>query len=151
MSSIRKSMSLESRWRMARICSAPSDADAGMVAGAAAGRGAPRRERPSAAATSSGIAPLKRIAKKLRNASKRRSKLKSPISQNTLGIVGQDLILPADFQSACSGRVQRVREADRRSASRMESCPTYFFLSLSAFTYFSGDLLKVSLSSLLQK
>src|SRR5262249_42194982 len=125
MSSIRKSMSLESRWRMARICSAPSDADAGMVAGAAAGRDAPRRERPSAAATSSGIAPLKRIAKKLRNASKRRSKLKSPISQNTLGIVGQDAILLADFQSACLAE----RSAwDYKSPGRMESCPALLLL-----------------------
>src|SRR5260370_23653712 len=63
---MRKSMSLESGWRIARIWRAPSDALVG--AGVAAGRAVVRRVRPSVAATSSGIAPLNRMAKKLRKA-----------------------------------------------------------------------------------
>src|SRR5258707_6097176 len=84
---MRKSISRESRWRIARICKAPSDGFITTGGGAEAGLGAARRDSPRAEATSSGRTPLNNMAKKLRNARIRRSNLQSPIFQNTLGEV----------------------------------------------------------------
>src|SRR4051794_270736 len=81
---MRKSMRRESRWRIARICRAPSGAPAAVGAGAAAVLGAARRASPRAEAISSGRLPLNKMAKKLRKASISCCK-KSPIFQNTKG------------------------------------------------------------------